>query len=81
MFSGEVMSATGTTLSDVSFDTLTGTDATIWDHVQVPIDRTLLVHQADNKLYVLDFDDPSGTWNKMSYDDIQSLIQYIQFNE
>ena len=80
MFSGEVMSATGTMLSDISFATLTGADDIVWDHVQVPIDRTLLVHETDQRLYVLDFDDPSGTWNKMSYDDIQSLIQYIQFN-
>lgn len=80
MFSGEVMSVTGTTLSDISFATLTGANAIIWDYVQVPIDRTLLVHETDQRLYVLDFDDPSGTWNKMSYDDIQSLIQYIQFN-
>ena len=79
MFSGEVMSATGTTLSDISFATLTGADDIVWDHVQVPIDRTLLVHETDQRLYVLDFDDPSGLQNNMSYEDIQSLIQYISF--
>lgn len=79
MFSGEVMSATGTTLSDISFATLTGADDIAWNHVQVPIDWTLLVHETNNKLYVLDFDDPSGLQNNMSYADIQSLIQYISF--
>lgn len=79
MFSGEVMSATGTMLSDISFATLTGADDIVWDHVQVPIDWTLLVHETNNKLYVLDFDDPSGLQNNMSYEDIQSLIQYISF--
>lgn len=80
MFSGEIANTITNSLSNQAFGTLTGTNNSLRYHVQVPIDRTLLVHQTDQQVFVLDFDDPSGRWNKMTYKDIQELIQYIEFN-
>lgn len=80
MFSGQTAPTITNTLKEQSFDTLTGNNM-IWYNVQVPIDRTLLVHQDTNMVYILDFDDPSGTRNKMSYDDIKILIQHITFTQ
>lgn len=81
MFNGETMSTTDASLSSVSFATLSLSNTTIWHHVQVPIDWTLLVHETNKKIYVLDFDDPSGMQNKMNFEDIQNLLPYIQFTE
>ena len=79
MFSGEIANTITSNLSNQAFDTLTGINNNIRYHVQVPIDRTLLVHQTDSEVFVLDFDDPSDAWNKMKYKDIQELIQYVNF--
>ncbi len=81
MFSGQTAPTITNKLAEQAFDTQTGGDTTTWYHVQVPIDWTLLVHQGKHMVFVLDFDDPSGTWNKMSYKDIQKLIQHIQFTQ
>ena len=79
IFSGQIAKTITNNLSDQAFATLTGTNNELWYHIQVPIDRTLLVHQNDHNVFVLDFDDPSGTRDKMTAKDIQELIQYINF--
>ena len=79
MFSWQTANTITNNLSNQAFGTLTGFNNTAWYHVQVPIDRTLVVYQGENMVYVLDYDDPSGIWNKMTYSDIQILLQYIEF--
>lgn len=46
--------------------------------ISAPIDRVLLLSEANNRSFILDFDDPSGLQNKMDLDDIQDMLEYFE---
>lgn len=73
----EVMSITGQTAQEASFDIRYGINNIPRYMVQVPIDRVMLVNESLSHVYILDFDDPSWEQNKMDIEQIDTLIQHL----